>query len=138
HMTNAAPTGLADVRAGGWNRALLRTAGLDGLTLPRIESAPVPVGYWQGLAVYPDLGDQQACALGAQPGEEDALCVAMGTTGLMGILTRQWGQGEYENRPWLSPGVYLRTVSALPGGRDMEAVKRFVQSMAAAVMRQAP
>ena len=138
HMTNAAPTGLADVRAGGWNRALLRTAGLDGLALPRIECALAPVGKWRGLAVYPDLGDQQACALGAQPGEEDALCVAMGTTGLMGILTRQWGQGEYENRPWLSPGIYLRTVSALPGGRDMEAVKRFVQSMAAAVMRQAP
>lgn len=118
HMTNAAPTGLADVRNACWNRALLERAGLD-FQLPRLLTAVEPVGTWRGIAVYPDLGDQQVCAAGAQLVPESSLHISMGTAGLIGGLTARWEEGAYENRPWLTPGRYLRTISGLPGGRHM-------------------
>jgi len=118
HMTNAAPTGLADVRGGCWNRALLDKAGLN-LQLPRLVTTLEPVGDWKGIAVYPDLGDQQVCAAGAGLSPGDSLHISIGTAGLIGSLTPKWTSGVYENRPWLTPGLYLRTISGLPGGREM-------------------
>lgn len=129
HMTNAAPTGLADVRGGCWNTALLDRAGLN-LRLPRLVCDVRPVGRWRGIAVYPDLGDQQACAAGAALTPESSLHISVGTAGLIGGLTARWESGPYENRPWLTPGLYLRTVSGLPGGRHMAGLARLVGEMA--------
>lgn len=123
HMTNAAPTGLADVRGGGWNRPTIERAGLGALMLPEIALTPEPVGTWRGIPVYPDMGDQQVCAAGAGLTQAGRLHVSVGTAGLIGLLTEEWGSGAYENRPWLWPGRYLRTVSGLPGGRNVAALK---------------
>lgn len=138
HMTNAAPTGMADVRMGEWNRALMRQAGLEQLVLPRLECGLSPVGRWHGMDVYPDLGDQQACAFGAHPEPENTLCLAVGTSGLMGYLTTQWGDGPYENRPWIWPGAYLRTITGLPGGRDLAAVKSFLSNLVWSITQEPP
>lgn len=129
HMTNAAPTGLADVRGGCWNTALLDKAGLN-LQLPRLVTALEPVGAWKGIAVYPDLGDQQVCAAGAGLSPEGSLHISLGTAGLIGSLTSQWASGAYENRPWLIPGVYLRTISGLPGGREMAGLAKLLLGFA--------
>lgn len=123
HMTNAAPTGLVDVQNGSWNHPLLQKAGLEGLILPEIIANLQPVGLWRSIPVYPDLGDQQTCAAGAALEIDRCLHVSIGTAGLIGLLTQEWGSGKYENRPWIQPGWYLRTVSGLPGGRDLAAMK---------------
>lgn len=123
HMTNAAPTGLADVRKGGWNLPLVHKSGLDELILPQIVSNLSPAGTWKGIPVYPDLGDQQVCAAGAELETDTCLHVSVGTAGLIGILTSEWGHGPFENRPWIQSGCYLRTVSGLPGGRNVAALK---------------
>lgn len=121
HMTNAAPSGMADVRNGIWNRDLIRHTGLDILTFPDIRTDISVCGYWHGIPVFPDLGDQQVCAFGAKLVPERTLHISIGTAGLIGILSTEWGNGQYENRPWISPGLYLRTVSGLPGGRHLTA-----------------
>lgn len=123
HMTNAAPTGMADVRRKGWNLPLLRKAGLEALVLPEISVDMRPVGTWKGIPVFPDLGDQQVCAAGAVLTLDHCLHVSVGTAGLIGVLTEEWGAGPFENRPWLTPGRYLRTVSGLPGGRNVAMFK---------------
>lgn len=123
HMTNAAPTGLADVRNGGWNLPLVSRAGLENLILPETALDIHPVGEWKGIPVYPDLGDQQTCAAGAGLEADHCLHISVGTAGLIGLLTKEWGCGRYEKRPWIQPGWYLRTVSGLPGGRDLAAMK---------------
>lgn len=128
HMTNAAPTGLADVRGGCWNLPLLERAGLD-LRLPRLVNDVRPVGAWRGMAVYPDLGDQQVCAAGAALTPECSLHISVGTAGLIGGLTALWGNGPYENRPWLAPGRYLRTISGLPGGRHMAGLAQLLRAL---------
>lgn len=122
HMTNAAPTGLADVRGGAWNTALITRAGLSSLVFPRMVTGLAPVGKWRGIPVYPDLGDQQVCAAGAGLEPEASLHVNVGTAGLLGCLTAAWGAGAFENRPWLTDGLYLRTVSGLMGGRQVRAL----------------
>jgi sugar (pentulose or hexulose) kinase len=123
HITNAAPTGLADVQQRGWNLLLQHKVGMEGLILPEIEVDLKPVGAWKGIPVYPDLGDQQVCAAGAELTLDNCLHVSIGTAGLIGLLTQEWGCGAYENRPWIMPGCWMRTVSGLPGGRDIAALK---------------
>ena len=129
HMTNAAPTGLVDVQNKRWNQPLLLRAGLDGWQYPRLIHDLSPVGEWRDALVYADLGDQQVCAAGAGLKPEQTLHISLGTAGLIGMLTPQWESGPYENRPYVLPGVYLRTVSGLPGGRHMEGLATFLQEV---------
>ena len=123
HITNAAPTGLADIRQVRWNDALLKKAGLDQLHLPEIVDDIIPLGQYRGVMVYPDVGDQQACAYGASLEVERSLHVNVGTAGLMGALCRVFKVDGCESRPWLEKGLYLRTVSGLQGGRHVQALR---------------
>ena len=129
HMTNAAPTGLVDVQNKRWNQPLLLRAGLDGWQYPRLIHDLSPGGEWRDALVYADLGDQQVCAAGAGLKPEQTLHISLGTAGLIGMLTPQWESGPYENRPYVLPGVYLRTVSGLPGGRHMEGLATLLQEV---------
>ncbi len=138
HMTNAAPSGLADICNGGWNHPLIRAAGLDSLRFPRIVTGLEPVGKWGGVAVYADWGDQQACAAGASLTPEKTLHISVGTAGLMGVLTNAWEVGAWENRPWLTPGMYLRTVSGLPGGRHMAGLEALLRAAVRDISGQEP
>ena len=123
HMTNAAPTGLADIRNGCWNDALLKKAGLSMLRMPEIIENLRPVGRYRGINVYPDIGDQQVCAYGADLKLEHSLHVNVGTAGLLGGLCRMFKVDHCESRPWLEKGCYLRTVSGLLGGRYIQALR---------------
>lgn len=123
HITNAAPTGLADIRQGCWNDVLLKRAGLFMLRMPEIVDSIRPVGMYRGMAVYPDIGDQQVCAYGAGLQLERSLHVNVGTAGLLGGLCRDFKVDRCESRPWLEKGCYLRTVSGLLGGRRIQALR---------------
>lgn len=123
HITNAAPTGLADVRRAGWNAALLEKAGLSGLRMPDVLPSLTPVGCYRGVPLYPDVGDQQACAYGAGLSPDTSLHVNIGTAGLLGALSAEFAVDGFESRPWLEPGLYLRTVSGLMGGRNVAAAR---------------
>ena len=123
HITNAAPTGLADVCAGRWNESLIQRAGLSVLRMPQMVKDVAPVGTYRGAAVYPDIGDQQICAFGAGLVPEHSLHVNIGTAGLLGALCREFKVQGCESRPWLEQGVYLRTVSGLTGGRRVQALR---------------
>ncbi len=123
HITNAAPTGLADIRKGGWNEALLKKAGLFTLRMPEITDGIGPVGTYRGIPVYPDIGDQQVCAFGAGLKLEHSLHVNVGTAGLLGALCGEFKVDRCESRPWLDKGCYLRTVSGLPGGHHIQTLR---------------
>ena len=70
------------------------------------------------------------CAAGAELTRDKTLHISIGTAGLIGMLTEEWGTGAYENRPWITPSVYLRTVSGLPGGRHLTLFARNIAAMA--------
>lgn len=123
HITNAAPTGLADIQKVCWNEVLLKRTGLFMLRMPEIIDSIKPVGLYRGIKVYPDIGDQQVCAYGADLQLEHSLHVNVGTAGLMGALCKGFKVDRCESRPWLEKGCYLRTVSGLLGGRYIQALR---------------
>ncbi len=135
HVTNAAPTGLCDVQGGCWNEALLQKTGLNMLRMPELVLAMTPVAAYRGVPVYPDLGDQQVCAFGARLEEEHSLHVNVGTAGLLGAVCRGFLLNGCESRPYLQSGCYLRTVSGLMGGRQVEAMRQTLSGTKAEVWR---
>ena len=136
HITNAAPTGLADVRKSRWNERLIEQSGLSQLSFPEIVADVMPVAVWNGACLFADYGDQQVCAYGAGLAPEADLHISIGTAGLMGALTAEWGQGQYENRPWLEKGLYLRTVSGLPGGNQIRQISLFIKEIATQISKR--
>lgn len=123
HLTNAAPTGLADIQKSCWNEHLLQKTALLSLRMPQIIDNIKPVGIYRGIKIYPDIGDQQVCAFGANLKAEHSLHVNVGTAGLLGALCNVFKVDQCESRPWLKKGCYLRTVSGLLGGRYIQALR---------------
>ena len=129
HETNAAPTGLYDLRAHRWNEPLLEAIGFDGLRLPQVETGVRPCGTYRGVPIYPDVGDQQAALLGAGllPGQ---ISVNLGTASQVSVLAPSWDGGRDglcgEIRPFFG-GTYLHTVSKLSGGRSMQVIVEFLR-----------
>ena len=124
HLTNAAPTGMTDVKNGTWQEELIKEAGLEGLKYPHIFTGLEKCGiyHFQGRSypLFPDIGDQQACVMGALLRPETDLSVNIGTAGLISRATKYFSRGNYETRPYF--GLYLNTISGLEGGRNLEAL----------------
>ena len=130
HISNAGPLGLADMKHGTWNARIIAAAGMERLIFPELLRDLSPCGTaeicGQCIEIYPDIGDQQVCAFGASLEPETGLHINIGTAGLIGAACAQWREGPFENRAWLKPGYYLRTVSGLPGGRDLNNVQMYL------------
>jgi sugar (pentulose or hexulose) kinase len=130
HISNAGPLGLMDMKRGRWNESVITSAGMERLKLPELLTSLDPCGeavlLGRRMALYPDIGDQQVCTLGASIEPETGLHVNIGTAGLIGTVCEKWRDGSFENRTWFLPGHYLRTVSGLPGGRDIQKVEAFL------------
>lgn len=133
HHQNAAPTGMTDAEHGTWQTELIRLAGLDGLIFPRIVRDMEPCGTYayQGkrYALYPDLGDQQACVLGSLVRPETDLNINIGTAGLISCACSRFERGSYETRPYFE-NLYLKTVSGLSGGRRLDALAAHIAMQA--------
>ena len=133
HITNAAPTGLMDVEAAAWSAERIEAVGCRKLVFPKILTGFNPAGVMtigsRKIVVYPDIGDHQVCMLGVNPLRSTTLNVNIGTAGLIGALTDRFEDGAYENRPWIEPGIYLRSISGLPGGRHLSVLYGFYESV---------
>ncbi|OAS16425.1 sedoheptulokinase [Paenibacillus oryzisoli] len=129
HITNAAPTGLVDVRAGKWDKDIVSAVGCQALQFPRIVVGIDSVGHyhsrWGGVPVYPDIGDHQASVLGSLADAKNEAIVNMGTAGWISRVSDAYRIGEWELRPYFE-GRYLPTITKLPGGRNMAVLVRFI------------
>lgn len=138
HITNAAPTGLANLFTGNWNYQLIEKARLENLQFPTIETDLNPVGFFGNIRVYADMGDQQVCALGANLAPDNTLHINIGTAGLIGYLTKSWASGVFETRPWITKDMYLLTISGLPGGRNLYKINTFLQDLVKKITGEKP
>ena len=91
--------------------------------MPELVCTLTPVGQYRRIPVFPDIGDQQACAYGAGLQPERSLHVNIGTAGLFGAVCRAFDTDGFESRPWLEESYYLRTASGLLGGRQVAAAR---------------
>ena len=131
HITNAAPTGMADVVAGHWRRDIIERAGLSGLKFPAIVHDLVACGEYRGqsvsIPVYPDMGDQQVSVLGSGAVAGD-LVANIATAGQVILVNSGFAPGAYEIRPYFE-GLYNFVISRMPAGRNFDVPVDFIREI---------
>ncbi|MDF2723886.1 MAG: hypothetical protein K0Q59_3561 [Paenibacillus sp.] len=136
HITNAAPTGFADVERRAWNLETIRAVGCESLVFPDIVDEQDICGYYDSpygrIPVYPDIGDHQASVLGALGGNSHTAIVSGGTAGIVSLVSPEAAQGDHENRPYFG-GRTLKTITRLPGGRNLDVLVDFIADIGMSV-----
>lgn len=126
HLTNAAATGLVDLKIDAWNEKLLDIVSPAQIIFPTIGTTPIefPVAS-KKIIVLPAIGDQQAALYGANLTNSDELSFNMGTGGQVSkIISRAEFSTDYQVRPFLN-GNYIKTIPHLPCGRALNVYLRF-------------
>lgn len=122
HITNAAPMGFTNILEKKWCYDILEKVGLDFLDLPQIVDEMNCIGYYKkgdiNLAVYPDVGDVQACVYGVGTQSGD-LFIHIGTSGQVVYVSDTYVKGDYEIRPYFHE-KYCKVISRMPGGRNFD------------------
>lgn len=132
HISNAAPLGLADIRNNTWDTELLRELGITGVRLPEIAADDYSIcGTYKSshgeIAVYPDYGDQQVSIFGSGAEDNEAI-VNVATASQICSIENTPEPGAYEVRPYFG-SKYLRVVSNMPGGRNLDVLAAFMQDV---------
>lgn len=132
HITNAAATGLCDLRTCQWNEKLIKKLGMQGIHLPKITTQNKKVeGRLGGKKVffYPAIGDQQAALLGSEFKGEKNVSLNFGTGAQVSILRKQAVFSEkYQVRPYFN-NSYLYTIPHIPSGRALNVYFNFVKQI---------
>lgn len=130
HPTNAAATGLYDLRSGNWNPSLIRAVGGEQIIFPLISGEPFifNIGSLK-IHALPALGDQQAALLGSGLDKLSYISFNLGTGAQVSKLTlKPECSTEYQIRPYFY-GQYLKTVPHLPSGRALNVYIRFLKNV---------
>lgn len=132
HPHNAAPMGLINVDDNTVDEALLEKMELSGLKLPRIAKKDNEILgeiklNGNLIYIYPDFGDMQIAALGSRISRGDAL-VNIATASQVMAVTDKVITGTFETRPFFG-GLFLRTISQLPSGRNLKVLIDFIRSV---------
>lgn len=130
HLTNAAATGLVDLRTNDWNKKLLKVAAPSQIVFPKIGTEPVEFKFsGKRIIAFPAIGDQQAALYGANLRNDDELSFNMGTGGQVSrIIHSPALSTDYQVRPFLD-GKYIKTIPHLPCGRALNVYFRFFRDV---------
>lgn len=132
HLTNAAPTGFADVVNQRWNKKIINKVNCDRLLFPELKKSLDACGDYiyknKNVPIYPDIGDQQACVLGCMARPEQDININIGTAAQIAVIRRQFGSAYGEIRPFFDD-CYLNTISRMPGGRNLDVLIEFLQDV---------
>jgi xylulokinase len=119
HITDAAASGMFDLRVGLWSEQITAFVGGARLLLPRVSSTLGVIGVHRapGAAVFTPVGDQQAALLGAGIGE-DVTAFNIATGGQVARLANEHAGDRSQTRPYFD-GLLLHTRTHLPAGRAL-------------------
>lgn len=130
HPTNAAATGLYDLRKNDWNWKYIEEVCGSKIVFPQIGHERMEFTL-DGIQVYalPALGDHQAALLGADFVHDTDLSFNLGTGAQVSCLTDTPSCGSgYQIRPYFG-GKYLKTIPHIPSGRALNVYFRLIQSV---------
>jgi sugar (pentulose or hexulose) kinase len=131
HITNAAPTGMADSVKGAWRWDIIEKAGFSGLKFPEITDDLTVCGEYQFasnfIPVYPDVGDQQVSVLGSGAATGD-IVANIATAGQVILINSEFSPGPYEIRPYFE-GLYNYVISRMPAGRNFDVPVEFIREI---------
>ena len=127
HPTNAAATGLFDLRINDWNKKYIKDIGGEKIVFPIIGNEKI-VFRLEGkiVNVLPAIGDQQAALLGAGLNKMNMLSFNLGTGAQVSkLVSKLVCSSEYQIRPYFN-GKYLVTIPHIPSGRALNVYIRFL------------
>lgn len=130
HPTNAAASGLYDLRTNDWNKKLIRVIGCEDIVFPTIGEKE-QIFMWNSLQIHalPAIGDQQAALLGAGLAQENTISFNLGTGSQVSRLVKEpICSTEYQIRPYFYH-MYLKTMPHLPSGRALNVYIRFIKDV---------
>lgn len=138
HLTNAAATGLYDLRVKNWNVKLLDTVSENYVIFPSIGMEEMIFEFENSkIHALPAIGDQQAALLGAGLKDEQTLSFNLGTGAQVSTLVSKPLCGnQFQIRPYFW-GMYLKTIPHLPSGRAVNVYIRFVKEVLSCFQIQA-
>jgi sugar (pentulose or hexulose) kinase len=147
--TLAASSGLFDVAAGQWDRAVAGALGLPRTMFPEVRPSGEPLGTLTagmaeatglpaGVRVCVGMGDHQASFLGSVADRHDTLLVNVGTGGQVAAYTEGFVHDSLlETRPF-PRGGYLLVSAGLSGGAAYAVLERFFRAVHAEVAGAPP
>ena len=113
HITDACASGFFYADSGKYNEFYPK------LQMPMVYTNIEKIGVYEGVAVYPPMGDHQISFLGSETGEEKYL-VNIGTaTQISCLAEKEFEAPDCEKRPYFSKELRLYTVSGLIGGDQL-------------------
>ena len=131
HVTNAAATGLFNIKNGKWDEKLIDVVSGSKVNFPTVGEDFLEFEL-QGLHItaLPALGDQQAALLGAGLRNMNDISFNIGTGGQVSrIMDEIILSDNYQVRPYFD-GKYIKTIAHLPSGRALNVFVGFVQEIA--------
>lgn len=129
HPSNAAATGLYDLRVDDWNKKLIAYVADTNIIFPAVGTKKMTFfGDNMSIHTLPSIGDQQAALLGAGVKDGD-ISFNLGTGAQVSRVVREAICGcGYQIRPFFE-GKYLKTIPHIPSGRALNVYFRFVKSV---------
>ena len=127
HVSNAAATGLFDLKKNDWSNELITYIGCENIVFPTVSDNCIQTKF-NGckVFVYPAIGDQQAALLGVGVSTENDLSFNLGTGCQVSVVTDNIEFGtDYQLRPFFNK-KYLKTIPHIPCGRAINVYKNFV------------
>lgn len=126
HPTNAAATGLYDLRKNEWNYELIKNAGGRDIVFPKVGTAGLDFDMGKiKVHALPAIGDQQAALLGAGLNDEETLSFNLGTGAQVSkLVSEPIYSDRWQIRPYFY-GKYIKTLPHLPSGRALNVYIRF-------------
>ncbi len=123
--SNAASLGFFDKLELRFDFERIRAAGVDYKFLPEVVPAKEPAGLYNGIAVYPAIGDNQAAFLGSVEDVTEEVHITVGTSSQISIFTPDYVSiPTIDTRP-LPGGGYILVGAELCGGYALSILKDF-------------
>ncbi len=123
--SNAASLGLFDKSTLQFDKEALKKLGINPAILPIVADGNSPVGYYEGIPVFPAIGDNQAAFIGSVTNKEEAVHITVGTSSQISVYSPEYiDLPTLDTRP-LPGGGYIIAGAELCGGYSIALLKNF-------------
>lgn len=119
HSSDAAASGMFDLRIGSWSDPITTVVGNNRMLLPKVSPTLEVIGIHSstGASVFTPVGDQQATLLGAGI-RESVTAFNISSGGQVARLATEHAGNRAQTRPFFD-GLLLHTQTHLPAGRAL-------------------
>lgn len=130
HPTNAAATGMYDLKSNKWDEDMISCCCDAKIVFPLVGTECLDFCFGaMRIHAFPAIGDQQAALLGAGLDDMQTVSFNLGTGAQVSMLTDRFKAEEsVQIRPYFY-GKYLRTIPHIPSGRALNVFIRFIQNL---------